>query len=570
MAESHGFNPVRLLQDAARNSPWVVLAVTLHVIIGAIAAVAYMHKPAPAKEETVTAIAVSRPAEVAPEDIVQPPEVIDRKAVPKNEEAELVSYEEDVYVPTSEPAPNEDLHLDRGDPDALSEVTTGGTTGGTAIGVGSGGHHGTGRPSPFGGRKLGTGLGKGRAGGPTQGTDKAVLEGLRWLARHQNPDGSWGAESLKEVCTPESPCFDPKKHLTANYDEGLTGLALLAFLGAGFSHESKQDLVDTAMAKRHKIGTIVKNGLQWLVKKQNQDGSFAKDRPFMYNEALAGLALTEAYGVTQNRFWKEPAQKSINFLMDAQRPSPLGSGLWGWRYASRQEIERFHGGGSRDAAFEKELFDSDTSATGWIVMALKSAQISGLEVRKESMDGALAFCKWVTGSDGLVGYIDPKQAGQSVGGPDDHFKYHPEAMSALGMCIRIFAEHDADDPFLELAAKRIIKNLPEVSQPDAKHNGDRLSVDYYYWYYASLALNQLDGPDSPRKSGKYWGPWNKAMVDAVLETQHKAERQCQTGGWVIPDRWAHAGGPVYTTAINVLTLEVYYRYENAFGGAKRN
>jgi hypothetical protein len=186
------------------------------------------------------------------------------------------------------------------------------------------------------------------------------------------------------------------------------------------------------------------------------------------------------------------------------------------------------------------------------------------------MDGALAFCKWITGADGLVGYIDPKQAGQSVGGPDDHFKYHPEAMSALGMCIRIFAEHDADDPFLELAAKRIIKNLPEVSQPDAKHDGDRLSVDYYYWYYASLALNQLDGPDSPRKSGKYWGPWNKAMVDAVLETQHKAERQCQTGGWVIPDRWAHAGGPVYTTAINVLTLEVYYRYENAFGGAKRN
>jgi hypothetical protein len=39
---------------------------------------------------------------------------------------------------------------------------------------------------------------------------------------------------------------------------------------------------------------------------------------------------------------------------------------------------------------------------------------------------------------------------------------------------------------------------------------------------------------------------------------------------MVPDRWSYDGGPIYTTAINVLTLEVYYRYENAFGGAKRN
>jgi hypothetical protein len=99
---------------------------------------------------------------------------------------------------------------------------------------------------------------------------------------------------------------------------------------------------------------------------------------------------------------------------------------------------------------------------------------------------------------------------------------------------------------------------------------DKLSIDYYYWYYGSLALNQLDGPDSPKKSGKYWGPWNKAMVDAVLSLQDHTERACSNGGWIQGDRWAYTGGPLYATAINVLTLEVYYRYENAFGGAKRN
>ncbi|MBN8643749.1 MAG: hypothetical protein J0L61_00725, partial [Planctomycetes bacterium] len=135
------------------------------------------------------------------------------------------------------------------------------------------------------------------------------------------------------------------------YDTGLTSLALLAFLGAGHTHESKADLVDTAMGKRHKIGNIVKKGLQWLVARQNQDGSFSPDRAFLYNEALASMAVSEAYGLTQARFWREPAQRSLDFLQRAQRPSPTGTGLWGWRYASRMDIEQFHrGAGSQDDA----------------------------------------------------------------------------------------------------------------------------------------------------------------------------------------------------------------------------
>jgi hypothetical protein len=31
------------------------------------------------------------------------------------------------------------------------------------------------------------------------------------------------------------------------------------------------------------------------------------------------------------------------------------------------------------------------------------------------------------------------------------------------------------------------------------------------------------------------------------------------------DRWGFEGGRVYATAINALTLEVYYRYGNVFG-----
>ncbi len=563
MAESTGTNPVEFVRNAARNSPWVMIAIALHLIVIAGAAVFYTATHTPEKQEEAVTISLSKPRALE-DEIILPPETIDRKSIPKNEEAELVSIEEDVYIPTTETVP-EDLFMDRGDPDSDS---TGGTTGGTAIGVGTVGHASL-RPSAFGGRKLGGGPRHGRNGGPTQGTERAVLDGLRWLARHQNEDGSWSPTTLKERCDCDDPAYNPKKPYPNHFDTGLTGMALLCFLGAGFSHESKQDLVDTSMGKRYKIGEIVKKGLQWLVKGQNPDGSFSKDDAFMYNEALASMAVSEAFGLTQARFWREPAQKAINFIQGAQRPSPQGTGLWGWRYFSRQQIERFHrGAGSQDAELLKELYDSDTSVTAWCIMALKSGILSGLDVNEENMKGGIAFSNFVTqlGGDGkptgLVGYLDAKGAGAKVIGVHDHYIYHAAVMSALGMCIRIFSEHDPDDPFLRVAADQIVKDLPTVSK-------DKLSLDYYYWYYGSLALNQIDGPDAPKKTNKHWGPWNKAMVDVLLALQDKKERACTNGGWMDLDRWSFDhGGPLYTTAINVLTLEVYYRYENAFGAVK--
>jgi hypothetical protein len=152
-------------------------------------------------------------------------------------------------------------------------------------------------------------------------------------------------------------------------------------------------------------------------------------------------------------------------------------------------------------------------------MALEAGRLAGLEVKPESMRGAMDFCRFVTAANGLVGYIDKQSAGATVSGPfDSQFKYHPTTMSALGMCIRIFATHDPNDPFLPLAAKRIVQDPPSVSE-------DHSSIDYYYWHFASLALYQLDGPDGASKSGKYWKPWARAMVDSLLSLQdHNGRR----------------------------------------------
>jgi hypothetical protein len=540
------FNIATSMRNFARNSPWLVIAIMIHVLLFAALSVVYVAKHFVAKQEKPVAVAISKP-QVKAEDITPPPpEVIDRKAVPKNTDAEIVSFEEETFTPLSAPAEDEDLHLDRGDPNAVDNLPPG-ATGGTSIGTGGVGHYGTGVPSGFATRRAGGGGRKGRSGGETSGTEAAVLEGMRWLIRHQNEDGSWGADTLLEHCSTKAQCVSDNQDFSPHYNPGLTALSLLAFLGAGFQHDSKNKIVDTAMGKRYVVGDVVGKGIKWLISEQGPDGSFANYSGNIYNEALGALALSEAYGLSQNPALKEPAEKLINYLVFAQKSNPTSTGRWGWRYTP---------GGDSVA---------DTSVTAWVVMAFKSAQIAGLKVPQQSFEGAMDFATWVTGENGLVGYLDPAGAGQAVTGRNDHFDYHVGTMSSLGMIIRTFVKHDIDDPFLELAAGQIVKDVPRVSE-------DHLSVDYYYWYYGTLALNQFDGPDSPRKSGKFWDPWNKAMQEGVLSLQDKNNENdiCSRGGWLVGDRWSYEGGPIYCTAINVLTLEVYYRYANAFGGAKHN
>ncbi len=558
--------------NLARNSPWLFIAILIHVIVGFLLAVVYVKQHFEKEETNATVLTVAAAGKPA-EDIVQPPEQIDRKAIPKNQDAELVSYEEQSYIPT-EVLEEQDLHLDVGDPNALDNLPPG-ATGGTSIGVGIGpGHYASGGPSAFASRRAGGG-GRGRNTGPTQGTEKSVLEGLRWLLRHQNEDGSWSAATVGSRCCEKQKCVPADGEYKPYFDEGLTGLALLAYLGAGFGHDAKQKITDTAMGKQYVIGDVVKNGLKWLKDRQREDGSFHPETPFtepngptfLYNQALATLAMCEAYGLTGARHWQDPAERGVQFLIAAQKHSLLDESLSGWRYGSLAEAEAAKERGEIDVlALQDERYDVDISVTCWVTMALKSAQLSGLTVPDEVMQGGLNFARSVTGKEGLVGYRTADMAGVKITGAGDHFTYHTGTMTALGMLIRTFVAHDLEDPFFELAARHIIKDLPQVTK-------DFLSVDYYYWYHATLALHQFDGPDSPRpgKKGEYWTPWNKAMIDSLLELQDKNRDRdvCSRGGWLVADRWSLDGGPIYSTALATLTLEVYYRYENAFGSGKK-
>jgi len=93
-------------------------------------------------------------------------------------------------------------------------------------------------------------------------------------------------------------------------------------------------------------------------------------------------------------------------------------------------------------------------------------------------------------------------------------------------------------------ANRIIKHhLPE-SYP----------TNTYYMYYNSLAMFQV--------GGERWLAWNGRVRDMLVQAQRR-DLACFDGSW----DWegtqfhGHQTGRLLSTAYNILTLEVSYRYE---------
>jgi hypothetical protein len=60
--------------------------------------------------------------------------------------------------------------------------------------------------------------------------------------------------------------------------------------------------------------------------------------------------------------------------------------------------------------------------------------------------------------------------------------------------------------------------------------------------------------------GEHWKWWNDAMKGSIVAHQHLDRSDDRYGSWDPVDPWAADGGRVYATAVNTLSLEVYYRY----------
>ena len=333
------------------------------------------------------------------------------------------------------------------------------------------------------------------SGGGTDETEKAVAAAVNWLARHQNPDGSWGCQKCADQCKDES-C---KGHLTkvgADYSVAATAFGILPFLAAGQSHETKGPYQN-----------VIRRGLLWLAAHQDQKtGRLGSGG--MYEHGLGTMALCEAYGISRDPKLKVPAQAAIRFIEDAQNDK---SG--GWHYTANPPTV------------------GDTSVFGWQFMALKSGQLAGLLVNPETLDKSKLFLKSV--SKGKAGGM---------------FSYMPESgptptMTAVGLLCRQHAGQKIDAP-------ETVEGLGYVA---ANRNGALNST--YFLYYATQVMHNVPG--------EQWDTWNRATQKSLVEAQFT--EGCAAGSWK-PNQ--HDAGPVMSTSLTALTLEVYYRWNPVYGPAK--
>ncbi|MBI3855018.1 MAG: terpene cyclase/mutase family protein [Planctomycetes bacterium] len=357
------------------------------------------------------------------------------------------------------------------------------------------------------------------AAGGAAPTEAAVQAALRWLARHQAPEGLWGTESFTKQCG--SACGGPGAR---DFDIGATGLALLAFLGAGHTFQSSEEWPDLAEpGKSMKFGEGVDRGLRWLLSLQDREGCIGpRSVKYMYNHLLAALAVCEAYLMTGSPELKSAAEKATQFTVAAQNPGR------GWRYNALCN-------------------DNDTSVTGWAVMSLMAAELAGIPFPKSAYQGAQSWLDEATEQNGYyqTGYNARSTGKVYVAGKNEGFDHHA-TMSAIGVFSRLVLQKRRGDPALA-GVNLLLADLAEW-----KTN----KTDFYYWYWSTMAVYQLEMPQSPS-----WKKWFDSAKNALVGTQRTTRDSCRFGSWD-PDneRWWSEGGRVYTTAMGALILEAPYRY----------
>jgi len=336
-----------------------------------------------------------------------------------------------------------------------------------------------------------------QAFGGTAESEAAVSNGLKWLAAHQRKDGSWNFDHRTNEC--DEGCNGPGRLKPCTV--AATSLALLCFLGAGHTHLEGE------------YHEVIQGGLKYLVGKID-DGPLGADlrelhfgNSGMYAQGLSTIVLCEAYGMSQDRVLKKPAQLAINYIAMAQHPSNGG-----WRYELRQ-------------------IDGDTSVSGWEIMAITSGRMSGLVVPLKTRRLAGRFLDSVQ-SDGGAFYGYDRQG-------------RTPSMTAVGLLCRMYLGWSRDHPELEQGVSYLSAMGPSKQ-------------DLYYDYYATQVLHHW--------GGKRWDNWNVVMRDWLVDTQEQEGHAF--GSWSAynddgSSRDPHgtgAGGRLYATCFAVLTLEVYYRH----------
>ena len=264
-----------------------------------------------------------------------------------------------------------------------------------------------------------------REGGGDAASEAAVAQGLRWLMAHQLDDGSWRFD-FRQAPQCRGQCGD---HGSIGSSTAATALALLPFLGAGFTHTGGE------------YQQMMRRGIYYLSSRERvtpQGGDLQEGT--MYAQGLATLALCEAYAMTADNSLRPFARSALDFIVHAQHQAG------GWRYVPGQP--------------------GDTTVTGWQVMALKSGQLAGFEIPQPTWYAVSHFLDGVAGGGGsYYGYLRPEPR---------------PTTTAIGLLCRMYLGWPRHYGALERGVERLAELGPSPN-------------DMYFNYYASQVMHHYQG-----------------------------------------------------------------------------
>lgn len=216
----------------------------------------------------------------------------------------------------------------------------------------------------------------------------------------------------------------------------------------------------------------------------------------MYGHGFATLFLGQVYGMTPRPEVRDALRKAANLIARTQKADG------GWRY------------------YPDAMGESDLSVTVCQVMALRGARNAGIKIPKEKIDRAVKYVKASANADGSFRYM-LRHTGSSY------------ALTGAGVTTLFGAgEYDSAQ------AKKGLAYLRDIASGRRKIN--RHGHYYYALYYVAQAMFQA--------GDEFWEPWFAKLQKELLEAQ-KADGS-----------WQGNIGPVYSTSMVAIVLQIPYRY----------
>lgn len=271
-----------------------------------------------------------------------------------------------------------------------------------------------------------------RYGATAGGSEAAVEMALKWLANHQARNGSWSFNLKDDPCGGRCGNGRPTGDPTPTPSTAATGLALLAFLGAGYTPHTDNpysDNVRRGLYHLRQAAAPAQGGYDW------QQGS-------MYGHGIALMAMAEAWSMEPSNVkirsdLEDLVRGGVRFSEAAQHS--LGS--WGYVPGS----------------------PGDTTLTGWQVLSLIAAARNLDERPTPTLVNAKRYLDSVNDGEFGFGYKRP------VAEP---------TTTAIGLTLALYLGQSPDSSKFRLAVDELADRGPTMT-------------NIYHDYYATMLLHHL-------------------------------------------------------------------------------